>query len=1237
MAAFFINRPIVAMVISILLTIIGLVSMVGLPVAQFPNIVPPEVSISASYVGADAITVEQSVATPIEQQMSGVDNMNYMYSVNANSGVMNLRVNFGLGTDPDIAQILAQMRVNQADSQLPSDVRNAGVTVTKGTSSPLLLFCLYSPNGTYDSTFLANYAFINLNDAMTRVKGIASVTIFGAGQYAMRIWVQPDQLAKLNVTIPEIINAIRSQNTVNPAGTVGGEPVPEGQAFTYSVATQGRLSTEEEFGAIVLRAATDGSMVRVRDVARVELGSQNYSMLARLDGKPTAVMALYQMPDTNAIDAAAGARKMMEELSQRFQNDLEYLVALDTTLAVSEGMKEITHTLFEAMILVIIVVFIFLQGWRATLIPLLAVPVSLIGTFAFFPMFGFSINTLSLFGLVLAIGLVVDDAIVVVEAVEHHIEKGLSPKEATLKAMSEVSGPVIAIALILSAVFVPTVFIPGITGQLYQQFAITIAISVIISAFNALTLSPALAAILLKPKSKNQGLLGPFYHWFNRSFGRVTNGYVGICHFLIRKLVISGAILLLTVLGAGYFGSQLPSAFIPAEDQGFAYVGIELPAAASLQRTDQASKIVEAAIEKIPGVQHVTSIVGYNLLSGVSTTYNSFFFVTLKPWHERKTPELSYKSIFNQINRELRTIPEFNGFAFPPPAIPGVGTSGGVTFILQDRSGRDVEYLAEQTKTFINAAQKRPELASVLSTWSSAVPRVFVEVNRDKVLKQELDVKDVYQTLQCFMGGVFVNYFNRFGRQWQVYVQADGPYRTRAEDMSHFYVRNRSGGSVPLDSVTDIGKSFGPEFTMRFNLYRSVQLNVAGAPGVSSAQVMNALEEVFKETMPGEMGYDYMGMSYQERQAQLGVPASAIFTLSLLFVFLILAAQYESWSLPFSVLLGTPVALLGAFSALWGLRFVSTIYENNIYTQIGLVMLIGLAAKNSILIVEFCKMKVEEGVDLVEATLQGARLRFRPILMTAFAFILGCVPLAIASGSGAVSRRVMGTTVIGGMLAATFIGILLVPMLFYVVERLTRRHPAPLGPGPKGGEPLPVEPPVAAVTVKAPEQNPTPEVKPEPPPDTKVAPVIVKSEPKVETPPATALPAVPVDPGVRPNAASQAPVTPPVPDLKKADAIPAKRDLAPLMTSPIRPVSGVEKTGSGTIRIGPAAPESPYNTQRPEPVRPQATKPMGFDAPFKATMPLPRPPVPLVDPSKSGSVPPPTPPPLPPKKSEEKP
>lgn len=1052
MAKFFINRPIVAMVISIIMVILGAVAMVQLPIAEFPNIAPPEIMLQATYVGADAVTLEKAVATPIEQMMSGVDNMIYMSSVNANNGQMTLRVNFDINTRPNDDQILAQMRYAQAESQLPSDVKNFGVAIKKSTTSPLALFSLYSPNGTYDATFLANYAYVNINDPMTRVPGLGQVQIFGAGQYAMRFWVRPDQLAKLGITVTEILSAIKAQNTVNPAGQIGAEPVPAGQEFTYSVRAQGRLETEEEFGSIVIRANQDGSMVRLKDVARVELGAQMYNMIGRMNGKPSAIVAIYQLPGSNAIQTMDAATKLMEEMKERFPSDLDYVTSLDTTQAVREGIKEIVHTLFEALVLVIIVVYLFLQGWRATLIPFLAVPVSLIGVFALFPVLGFSINTLSLFGLVLAIGLVVDDSIVVVEAVEHHIAHGLSPREASLKAMEEVSGPVIAIALILVAVFVPTAFIPGITGRLYQQFAVTIAVSTVISAFNALTLSPALAALLLRPKRPARGPLGAFFGWFNRWFGRATDGYVKGCGHLIRKAGRSMLFLVVVTVASGWLGTQLPSGFIPTEDQGYVYLNVQLPNASSLQRTDEVCKKIEAILNNTPGVQYATTVVGFSLLSTVSTTYNAFFFVTLKPWHERTAPEEKLPSIFKNVNAQLAELPEAKAFLFPPPAIPGVGTSGGVTFVLEDRMGKDIGFLAEHTESFMEAARKRPEISRIDTTFIPDVPQVFARVDRDKVLKQGVNLSDVYQTLQSFMGGVMVNFFNRFGRIWQVYVQAEGEFRTQAENVGQFYVRNANGDMVPLSALVTMETFHGPEFTMRYNGYRSAQLLVGASPGYSSGQVMKALEDVFASTMPGGMGYDYMGMSFQEKAASEGVPASVIFGFSLLFVFLILAAQYESWTLPFSVLLGTPIAVLGALGTLWLFKLVAPeASENDVFTQIGLVMLIGLAAKNAILIVEFAKVEYEGGKSLSDAALAGAKLRLRPILMTAFAFILGVVPLVLASGAGAHGRVLLGLTVLGGMLTASLIAIFLIPVCFYVVENLTHRggqqgNPKPGGP-----------------------------------------------------------------------------------------------------------------------------------------------------------------------------------------------
>jgi HAE1 family hydrophobic/amphiphilic exporter-1 len=1033
MARFFVNRPIVAMVISIITVLLGVVAMRGLPIAQYPEIVPPMIQVTTTFIGASSTDVEASVATPLEQEINGVENMIYMKSTNANDGTLTLKVSFEVGSNLDMNNVLTNNRVSQAMPQMPQSVKNYGVEVKKALAFPLLVISIKSPKGTYDSSFLSNYTTINVNDAIARIQGVGQINLFGGSDYAMRVWLRPDVLGRLGLTIPDIANAIAQQNQLTPAGQIGGPPAAPGTEYTYTVRTQGRLLNEEEFGNIIVRTTADGSEVRLKDVARLELGTMLYNALGRHDGTPSAVIAVFQIPGTNALEVANRIKATMADLSTRFPRDMEYLVSLDTTLPVTEGINEIVHTLLEAVVLVIVVVFVFLQNWRATLIPLLTVPVSLVGAFIFFPALGFSINVLSLLGLVLAIGIVVDDAIVVVEAVMHHIEHGMAPKEATIKAMEEVSGPVIAIGLILSAVFVPVGFMGGITGLLYQQFAITIAISVLLSVINALTLSPALAALLLKPATGKKSLLTPFYNGFNRVFGWTTDRYVSFSGILIRKMFRSLAFIGVLIYVIVMLVQRIPGGFVPEEDQGYILINALLPDAASLERTDAVMKKAEKILAANHAVEGFNTISGYSLLTGAYSSNMGFFFVQLKPWHDRHTAEDHSAGVVRALNQAFaQQIPEGAVVAFGPPAIPGLGTGAGFTMELQDRSGGSPEYLAEHTARFIEAARKRPEIGRINTLYRSTVPQIYADIDRSKVLKAGIQLNDVNTTLGALLGSSYINDFNRFGRVYKVYLQAEPEFRRDPKQLGLFYVRNQAGGSVPLDALITTRPTAGPEFTNRFNLFRTAELTGVPADGYSSTQALDALEETARAVLPPDMTYDWADMSFQERRAP-GV--AVVFMLAIFLVFLILAAQYESWGLPWSVLLGTPFAAFGAYLGLWLARFFSPSYVNNVFAQIGLIMLIGLAAKNAILIVEFAKMEHDQGKPLVEAALSAAKLRFRPILMTAFAFILGVVPLLTASGAGAEARKVMGMTVFSGMLVATFLGVLLIPMLYVAVEK----------------------------------------------------------------------------------------------------------------------------------------------------------------------------------------------------------
>ena len=1032
MAKFFIYRPVFAIVTAIVLTLCGIIAGISLPIAQYPQITLPTIRVSAVYPGASAEVVEQAIAQPIEEQVNGVEGMLYMSSSSSGNGGYNLDITFGLENNADIAAVQVQNRSSQANARLPSEAISAGITTKKQTPDVLMYLALVSPNGTYDELFLANYATINVVEAIKRIKGVGNVSLFGA-EFGMRLWLRPDRMASLGVTPSDIYRAIQEQNAQAPAGQVGQMPAPKTQQFQYGVEVRGRLSEVSEFEEIIVRAKPDGSFVRVRDVARVELGAKDYVFQSRLNGQPAVAFSINLTPDASALETAGLINAELKSLATSFPADLSYDVVLDNTVFVKASLNEVVHTFFEALLLVLVVVFLFLQNWRATVIPMLAVPVSLVGTFAAFTLLGFTINTLTLFGMVLAIGIVVDDAIVVVEAVEHHMEhSGLNARDATLRAMEEVSGPVVAIALILAAVFVPVAFLGGISGVMYKQFAITVAVSTVLSAFVALSLTPALCALMLKPKDKNQrpGLAGRFFGGFNRVFERLTDSYGRKVQTLIRRSLLS--LLMLGILIFAAFGlmNKVPGGFVPSEDQGYFLGSVQLPAAASLNRTEIVTTKVDAILKSHEAVDKRLIINGYNILNGAPQSDSALFVATLKPWAERSTDSL--KTVIMGTYLQAAKLPEAIILAFNPPPIPGLGSTGGFSFKLQDRSGGTPQELAKVADDFMAAARQRPEIGSIYSKFNPRTPAYRLAVDREKAKKLGVPISDVTNALQTFLGGLNVNDFSRFGRTYKVTMQAEPEYRSDIQGIGLFHVRNGDNQMIPLSTLVTPMPTSAPTVLERYNLYRTAELGGNPGAGYSSGDAIAAMEDVAATTLPAGYGFEWSGISRQEKESAGKAPI--VFGLAIVFVFLFLAALYESWAVPFAVLFAVPLGVFGAMLGLW-----LTGLTNNIYAQIGLILLIGLAAKNAILIVEFAKMKREEGEDAVSAAIAAAKLRLRPIIMTSFAFILGVVPLIIASGAGAAARVSMGITVFAGMLAATLLAIFMVPVLFVAVDRVVAR------------------------------------------------------------------------------------------------------------------------------------------------------------------------------------------------------
>lgn len=1030
----FIKRPVTAMVISIVLVMVGVLAILNLPVTQYPNITPPVVSVSANYTGADAKTVEQTVATPIETQVNGTPGMAYISSNNTSTGQMQMDVTFEVGTDIDIATLDVQNRVSIAEPALPEAVRRLGVVVRKRNPSIMMVLSITSPNGTHDGKFLSNYANIFIKDALLRVNGVGDITAIGQ-DFSMRVWLQPDKLAQYGISAREVTTAIQEQNLQVAAGTVGSMPQFDSQAFEYPITVNGRLERAEEFEDIVLRTnPQDGTLVYLKDVARIELGQFDYGRYSTLDGEESAILLIYQAPGSNALETAEGVYAALEELQKSFPTDMKYTVPFESVSVVEVSIDEVLHTFGEALLLVVIVVFLFLQSWRATLVPVLAIPVSIIGTFIFFPLLGFTINTLTLFGFVLAIGIVVDDAIVVVEAVQHYIDsKKISAKEATRLAMKDITAPVIAIALILAAVFIPVGFIPGIVGRMYQQFAITIAISVLISAFVALSLTPALCTLLLKPSEVNEKGKGlnKFFYKFNQWFDRTTQSYTSGVKGAIKKAPLM--LILLVCIFVGTFGlfQTKPTGFLPTEDEGRLYVTLQLPEGAASNRTQEVMQKMNNIFAETEGINHVTGIGGLNVINFSFKPNAATFFVQMDPWDQRTEPSLQLGGMLATLNQKFAAITEGNIVVVPPPAIPGLGRTGGFSFMLEQRSSTgDIKEFEAALGKFLAAANQRPEIAMAYSFFTAKTPGYHVTVDREKAKKLGVPLTEIFTTMSNYMGSSYVNDFTRYGRNFRVVAQADTAYRAGINNLEQYYVKSTGGESVPLSALINYEVVENAPVISHYNLFRSAEVNGNAAPGYSSGQALAALEEVAAEVLPAGYGYDFSGLSREELSS--GNRTILIFALAIVLVSLLLAALYESWSVPFSVLLALP---LGAFGAIIALHFLPKL-DNNVYAQIGLITLIGLAAKNAILIVEFAKERVDVGMPLIKATLDAVRLRLRPIIMTSLAFILGVVPLAISNGAGAVARQTIGWTVIGGMMAATFLAIFFVPVLYVVITKI---------------------------------------------------------------------------------------------------------------------------------------------------------------------------------------------------------